>query len=371
MRFLRFKNKLDKSWTHVGHVSHGFLGISETSKILNLSTKTVQRWCESGKLPAIPQVYGKKTTYLISHAAIEVILNQQAAVAEEKQKKKAVVKKHSGHVDGWVKAMEKGTMTGKPFSPYTVQYYRMYADEYFSHHEVVSHDGIRQELMKTDAHQFGRKEKYFKAILSFGKYLIQQGCLDESFVTEVMPLYPKRSLPPKRLSIDEAGLKKLIESVTSPLDKVIVVLLAHTGLRASEFCALRHGDIDLETGTLLVKLGKGNKSRKVGLSMASIDVLKAYLEMMPELKPGNYLFYNATGKPLKRDGLYQRVERIGSNAGVSASPHALRRAFVTINANAGRPLQMLQRACGHSDIKTTMAYCRTSEQEVIDAMKGW
>ncbi|MFN7309842.1 MAG: tyrosine-type recombinase/integrase [Vampirovibrionales bacterium] len=51
--------------------------------------------------------------------------------------------------------------------------------------------------------------------------------------------------------------------------------------------------------------------------------------------------------------------------------HAMRRAFVTINANKGRSLVMLQMACGHADIKTTRDYCRTSEQEMVKAMQEW
>jgi site-specific recombinase XerD len=49
----------------------------------------------------------------------------------------------------------------------------------------------------------------------------------------------------------------------------------------------------------------------------------------------------------------------------------MRPAFVTINANKGRSLVMLQMACGHADIKTTRDYCRTSEQEMVKAMQEW
>jgi site-specific recombinase XerD len=49
----------------------------------------------------------------------------------------------------------------------------------------------------------------------------------------------------------------------------------------------------------------------------------------------------------------------------------MRPAFVTINANKGRSLVMLQMACGHADIKTTRDYCRTSEQEMDKAMQEW
>ncbi len=122
---------------------------------------------------------------------------------------------------------------------------------------------------------------------------------------------------------------------------------------------------------MTVRLGKGNKTRRVGLTPYVIEVIQGFLVNQKNKKSSDFLLLDKNGKRMSRNGLYQRLERIGEKAGVEVSPHALRRAFVTINANAGRPLQMLQRACGHSDIKTTMAYCRTSEQEVIDAMKDW
>lgn len=74
---------------------------------------------------------------------------------------------------------------------------------------------------------------------------------------------------------------------------------------------------------------------------------------------------------MARDGLLNRIRKLGQKIGIPVSPHSLRRAFVTINANKGRSLVMLQMACGHSDIKTTRSYCKTTEDEMIQAMKGW
>jgi integrase/recombinase XerD len=130
-------------------------------------------------------------------------------------------------------------------------------------------------------------------------------------------------------------------------------------------------DIDFQDGVLTVQCGKGGKRRQVGLSASAMASLNKLIEDRKDKTSQAHLFLNKDGKPMSRHGLFQRLERIGKAVGVTVTPHALRRAFVTINANKGRPLQMLQRACGHSDIKTTMSYCRTSEQEVIDAMKSW
>jgi hypothetical protein len=39
--------------------------------------------------------------------------------------------------------------------------------------------------------------------------------------------------------------------------------------------------------------------------------------------------------------------------------------------NNGRQLVHLQIACGHADITTTRSYCQTSQDEVLEAMRGW
>jgi integrase len=133
---------------------------------------------------------------------------------------------------------------------------------------------------------------------------------------------------------------------------------------------LKVGDLDLEEGILTVACGKGGKRRRVGISSEVVALLKEHLLACSNLTESP-LFLDRFGQPLRRDGLLNRIRRIGKDVGVEASPHALRRAFVTINANKGRSLVMLQIACGHSDIKATRSYCQTSEDEVIQAMKEW
>jgi site-specific recombinase XerD len=74
---------------------------------------------------------------------------------------------------------------------------------------------------------------------------------------------------------------------------------------------------------------------------------------------------------MNRDTVHQKIERVSRHFDFHFTPHALRRAFVTINVNQGKPLVHLQIACGHSDITTARNYCMTSQNEVIEAMKNW
>ncbi len=329
---------------------------------------TIKRWCESGKLPAIAKPYGNKTTWLISPQAVEMIATLEASAV--KQKKKAQQKSHIGMLPAWVNAMAKGTLNGRVYSERTIQDYCHYVGLYFSKYSEVRANHLKKELMAIPAVQFAKREHYYKSILCLGNFLRREGCLDDHFQEEVKPLYPKRHLPPKRFTVDEESLGKLLAECQTTQERLIVLLLSHTGLRASEASALLWSDIDFLKDSLTVRLGKGGKTRRVGLTKTLADALLDHLrDANLSLKP--FILRDKHGKAMTRSGLYQRLERIGRSVGVKVSPHALRRAFVTLNANKGRSLVMLQMACGHSDIKITRNYCMTAEQEVIDAMKNW
>jgi len=338
----------------------------QTAEILDVSIMTVIRWCESGKLPAIPKAYGKKTTWRISPQAVEMFTVQQTQKQAQKVQRK---ENHPEMIPAWLKAMGKGTFNGKVFSDKTIVGYSYYGDLYFTKQKAVSAEGLKAELMKIPARQFATRERYYKAIRCLGKFLIQENCLDDRFIEEIKSLKPKRHLPPKKTTVTESQLQSLLNACKDGQGRLIIILLSQTGLRASEACALKLSDLDFENGCLIIRLGKGNKTRRVGLAPMAMNALQEYLLS----SPGNlsHLLIDLKGKPMTRHGLFSRIERIGKKANVPVNPHALRRAFVTINANNGRPLQMLQKACGHGDIKTTMGYCLTSEQEVIDAMKNW
>jgi site-specific recombinase XerD len=344
--------------------------VARAAELLGLSKKTVIRWCERGKLPAIPKAYGNKTTYLISPSALELLAREETAVSpikNESSLKTPHPKPHRDLVKPWITAMQRGLITGKPFSSVTIRDYDYYVGQFLAAQPAVSLSALQTELLKTPIHQYGKRFKLYKAVVCFAKYLIREEAIDRAFLEEVKPLYPKRHLPPKRLTVDEEDINKLIDAAKTPFQRMMVVVLGSTGIRVSEAAALRWEDVDLPGQSLTVRLGKGNKSRPIGLSLLVVAVLGAQLKAVES----QWVFSDEEGAQLTRMGLYHRLKRLGENAGVKVSPHALRRAFVTINAGKGRPLVYLQKACGHSDIKTTMSYCRTTEQEVVDAMKGW
>ena len=74
---------------------------------------------------------------------------------------------------------------------------------------------------------------------------------------------------------------------------------------------------------------------------------------------------------MTRDALIRKFHRLSKNSGIEFSAHGLRRTFATFNSNTGRSLNHLRIALGHSDLSTTQSYIMTTEDEVIEAMRGW
>ncbi len=198
----------------LGHTSLGFLTVKEASNKLVVSVNTVTRWCKSGRLPAITRSYGSKITYIISLAAVQEILTQ-AELEKEQQTKSPIVsqpsiKSHSVFLEPWLSAMENGLITGKPFSRATIDDYHFYVKPFLEKWPQVSIESLKEELSLIPTNQVAKRQHLYKALVCFGKFLVCGGALREDFIEQVKPFYPKRHIPPKRPSVDAAGLKSLL-----------------------------------------------------------------------------------------------------------------------------------------------------------------
>ncbi len=277
---------------------------------------------------------------------------------------------HSSYVGSWHQAMRHGLINGRPYSEHCMKLYLYQMTWFFQRFDTVSVHNLKQALLSISVEQFAKRLKLFEAITCFSKYLVQEGIIEEDILLKLKAFRPRRHLPPKKTTVDQAGLEKLLTVCETPLDHLLIILLSQTGLRASEAAALQLEDINFEKRFLIVRRAKWGKTRRVGLTLLVVETIQAYLQQRNHPSSPS-LMTKINGKPMDRNGILTRIYKLGRKANVPVSPHALRRAFVTINANKGRPLPMLQIACGHSNITTTRSYCMTTEDETIEAMQGW
>jgi integrase/recombinase XerC len=149
-------------------------------------------------------------------------------------------------------------------------------------------------------------------------------------------------------------------------DQALLELLYSTGLRVSEACDLDTTDIDharYGTPIVLVRHGKGGKSREVPLGGAADRALAAYLDVRRTLgATGPALFVNATGARLTPRSVQRMVKRwtIAGGVHADATPHGLRHSFATHLLDGGVDLRSIQELLGHASLSSTQIYTKVS-----------
>jgi integrase/recombinase XerD len=149
----------------------------------------------------------------------------------------------------------------------------------------------------------------------------------------------------------------------------MIELLYASGLRVSELCQVRVGDLDLDLGLVRV-LGKGGRERVVPVGRAALAAVSAYLATSrPALLKGRvspYLFVTARGDRMTRQGFWKSLAAYGRKAGLRKrlSPHVLRHSFATHLLEGGADLRSVQTMLGHADISTTQVYTHVMQSHL-------
>jgi site-specific recombinase XerD len=195
-------------------------------------------------------------------------------------------------------------------------------------------------------------------------------------------------------------------------DEALLALLVYAGVRIQEACDIQLRDLDVASGTLVVRRGKGGKARRLPLHSDAQRTLSRYLqevrcpeglppigseqERMPLLMG---MQRAVAGRPLvpgiKTQVARQRIAHLGRLAATqlrdaatrerdlaraeqlracarqldSVSPHQLRHSLARRMLNTGAQLPEVQRMLGHSRLSTTGIYLTPSEEDIRVAVE--
>jgi integrase/recombinase XerD len=168
---------------------------------------------------------------------------------------------------------------------------------------------------------------------------------------------------PKRLPvvISAEQVERLLEALELPKFRVLFTTIYATGLRISEGCALKTGDIDAARSVIDVRHGKGDKQRLVMLSPRLLAILRAYWRQERPAAP--YLFTGRAGRPLNPRVARDALRLAAAAAGLDhrkVTPRVLRSSFATHLLDGGTDLRVIQVLLGHEHIDTTTRYVRVS-----------
>lgn len=173
----------------------------------------------------------------------------------------------------------------------------------------------------------------------------------------VLPRPKKEKVLPAVLTKEEVML--IFEKIENPKHRLMMLLTYGAGLRISETCTLKWGDILVDEYKIHIKSAKGKKDRIVMLPGSIVSYLKHYREVQVRSGTRDYVFSGQQmGEPYSTSSMQQIMRRAvqASRINKQATVHTLRHSFATHLLEGGTDIRYIQSLLGHSSIKTTMVY---------------
>ena len=212
---------------------------------------------------------------------------------------------------------------------------------------------------------------YFDPIDGLCQFLIENKVIAENPVKALT--MPKKDAA-KRETVSNEEIAGLLEACgryrvakQAALNSAVLHVFIFGGLRRSELCDLHLEDFDLQEKSLLVRCGKGSKSRTVYLPQNAVNAIREYLPFRPKDCTHPYLFACDKNRRLWHRSLHTLIEDVKATAGYTGreniKPHSLRHWRATDLMRAGADLKSVSAFLGHTQLQTTSIYLHTSEEQ--------
>jgi integrase/recombinase XerD len=224
--------------------------------------------------------------------------------------------------------------------------------------DQISPDEIKQYLLHliTDRHLSSSTTNQAGCALRF----LFRVTLKQPDICIQIPLRLTPSKLPELLSRQE--VERILSACTSLRHRTILTTIYASGLRVSELCRLKIGDIDSQRMMLRVVNGKGGKDRYTLLSPMLLKTLRTYWQAF---RPAEWLFPGGDGSKAISDSQIQRMFYAAKRRALikkEGGIHSLRHAFATHLLESGVDLHSISRLMGHDHISTTTRYLHMQQQ---------
>jgi site-specific recombinase XerD len=167
---------------------------------------------------------------------------------------------------------------------------------------------------------------------------------------------------------DAATLMAAARACPDPGDRLVIELLARTGMRAGELADLEAGAIVRigQADWLRIPLGKLRNDRYVPLHPELVTLAAGWTAAsLAHIRAHRRLGVGHRG-PLDRHQAGRIVRRVGRHAGVSVHPRQLRHTLATQAINRGMRLEAIAALLGHRSMEMTLICARIADRVVAD-----
>lgn len=207
------------------------------------------------------------------------------------------------------------------------------------------------------------------------------------FRSAIIKIPVKKSTPKQRAVFTRDEIKILLKLPdenyeTGLRDKVLLSLMYATGARAQEICDLKVRDIHMnDTSASITLMGKGSKTRQVGISKKLADTLHKYIvHRHIEKYPEKHIFSSQTHEQMTLscvEGIYKKYVIMAKKQNPSLfhedsyPPHSMRHSTACHLLEAGVDIVTIKNILGHVSVQTTQIYAEMSQDTVDRKLKEW
>lgn len=298
-------------------------------------------------------------------------------------------------IDPWIAEFLVHLATDRGASEYTHRNYSEALAEFHDWHtterqtqpnwRTLQRDDFRGFLRHLSRRELSRATIHltFSALRTFYKFLIRRGHVAASPIRSLAMPKPERRLP-KFVTVAQA--KTLLETPLREWEKecrageqprekasflrdaALLETIYSCGLRISEVCGLRVGDLN-QTERLVRVRGKGKKEREVPIGQPALHAILQYWQALPRapLPEGPVFQAQADSEePIRPAQVQLRLKRYLVAAGLDPrlTPHKLRHSFATHLLDHGADLRSVQELLGHRNLSTTQIYTHVTTERL-------
>jgi site-specific recombinase XerD len=211
----------------------------------------------------------------------------------------------------------------------------------------------------------------FHPLRAFSVYLVAIGTLSENPCDSIA--LPKKDAAHRLLVSDEEVRQLLMACERQPnereiaLSRAIVSVLVYAGLRRQELLDLKLGDFREADGGVVVRSGKGNKSRTVYPCCECCNAVQEWIVVRGKCAH-DWIWARDASRRIGDEGLASLLETVKATAGLAGhdniKPHSLRHNCATRLMRNGADLRSIQTFLGHSQLETTAVYLHTDTERL-------